>query len=168
MRFSDIECFDVPSYRIHVDWKYMNSVLKDYEDNGNLIYDPDFQRGYVWTKHQQSQYVEYMLRGGIGGREIYFNHPGWQRDYHGDMLLVDGKQRIKAVKNFMTNEVKVFDHYLREYEDKFSRHLCFFYFNVNNLDDYNDVIRWYISMNSGGSMHTNEDIERALKCIKGE
>lgn len=166
MKFSDIEYFDSPSYRIHVDWQWMDKCLEDYEINDNLIYDPDFQRGYVWGKNQQVQYIEYILRGGISGKEVFFNHPGWQHGYEGDMVLVDGKQRILAVRNFLSNKIKVFNHLFQEYTGDMPFRRCCFYFNVNNLKDPNDVIKWYISMNSGGSIHTEDDIQRAKDCLK--
>lgn len=167
MKFSDIVCFNNPSYRINVDWNYMPRLLGRYKTDYHLIYDPDFQRGYVWTETQQIKYIEYILSGGMSGKEIYFNCPGWNdRNNKESMILVDGKQRIEAVRNFMNNKIRIFNHYFTEYTDNMSLFTGGFLFNINDLENYNDVIKWYISMNSGGSIHTNEDIERALKCIK--
>lgn len=165
MKFSEIEYFLAPSYRVTVFWTYLNDILARYEEN-DLIYDPDFQRGYVWTEEQQTQYVEYVFKGGVSGKDIYFNHPFWMDfSVHGSMVLVDGKQRINAVQKFLNNKLKAFNYLFKEFEGRLPDSTCFFNFNVNNLKDQNDVIKWYISMNSGGSVHTEKDIKRARDCI---
>jgi uncharacterized protein with ParB-like and HNH nuclease domain len=60
MKFSEIKHFEHPSYRVNVPWDYLESHLSRYEEYG-LIYNPDFQRGYVWNEQQQIKYVEYIL-----------------------------------------------------------------------------------------------------------
>lgn len=77
------------------------------------------------------------------------------------MVLVDGKQRISTLKSFLNREFKVFaaaSYKDLTWEDKSKLSL---YFNVNNLEEEADVVRWYISMNSGGTVHTKKDIDVA-------
>jgi len=114
-----------PCYMINTSWRYIEENLKQYADrkqiegNEGLDLDPDFQRGHVWTEKKQIAYVEFCLRGGQSSRDIYFNHPNWQGSYKGQMVLVDGKQRLEAVRKFIRNELPVFDgHTLNDFEDK--------------------------------------------------
>ena len=99
------------NYRINVDWPYLEKQLQGWIEEREvapLNIDPEFQRAHVWRPEQQSAYVEYILRGGISGREIYFNCIGWNSDYRGPFVLVDGKQRLEAVRSFLRDEVPVF------------------------------------------------------------
>jgi len=115
-RFRDIEKFPHCGYRVDISWTYLESQIKS--DLGiNLDLNPDFQRGHVWTERQQIEYCEYILRGGTSGRELYFNCPGWGRDWRGPYEIVDGKQRLCAVRRFMGGDIPVFGGYLSDYSD---------------------------------------------------
>lgn len=127
---------------------------------------PDFQRPHVWTESQQIAWIEYILRGGRSGRVLYFNHPGWDGDYVGIMTLVDGKQRIEAIRRFMLDEFKVFGWYRSQYLDNLDTvHDRSVRINVNALKSRADMIRWYIGMNDGGTPHTVDEIEKAKRLL---
>lgn len=40
------------------------------------------------------------------------------------------------------------------------------YLNVNDLKTEKEVLQWYVDMNSGGTPHTNDEIERVKKMIQ--
>lgn len=78
MRFADIPKFTrSSSYSIHVGWSYLVKYLLHQVTYNGLDMYPDFQRPHVWTAEQQSRYVEYVLKGGMSGLDIYTNCPGW-------------------------------------------------------------------------------------------
>lgn len=141
-----------------------NRVERDMEEYG-LNLNPEFQRGHVWTEEQQIRYVEYILRGGESGRDFYFNHQGWFRDWEGKYVCVDGLQRITAILRFLDNEIPVFGHFKDEYEDRIPFNI-FFHWHVNDLTDMKDVLTWYIEMNEGGTPHTKEEIEKVKNMIR--
>ncbi len=93
---------DIPQFTSDGNWRAEYSLanavrtIREWMDDSKLDIDPDFQRLHVWTESQQIAWLEFFFRGGKSGRDIYFNHPGWQRMYEGEFLLVDGKQRIQA------------------------------------------------------------------------
>lgn len=154
----NVELRDVP---------YMINKWQETEDY-NLQLNPDFQRGHVWTETQQIAYVEFLLRGGKAARTIYFNKPSWGgsgtlTDYD-DFVCVDGLQRITAVLRFMNNEIRVFGSYYNEFEDRLPSDIELM-FNVNNLQTKKEVLQWYIDMNTGGTPHTDEEIERVREMI---
>lgn len=64
----------------------------------------------------------------------------------------------------MNNEIKVFGSYYKEFDDKLSFDVDLI-FNINNLKTEKEVLQWYVDMNSGGTPHTNEEIERVEKMI---
>ena len=39
--------------------------------------------------------------------------------------------------------------------------------NVNDLQTKREVLQWYIEMNSGGTPHTEAEIERVKKLMEG-
>lgn len=87
---------------------------------------------------------------------LYFN------EYtSGKVELVDGKQRLSAILEFLDNKVPAFGKMLCEYEDKLSWLQCFVKFAFCNLKTERDVVNWYLSMNSGGTYHTEKDIQTA-------
>lgn len=149
-------------YNVTVGIDSLRWHIERYTSNYELDFDPPFQRGYVWHDWQKKAYVEYLISGGVSGREIYFNAPHWMGDVpEVKMVIVDGKQRISALLDFIDGKFSIFEgaffNDLR-YEDKGQLTLNF---NVNDITDYKDVVRWYISMNTGGSMHTEDDIAKA-------
>lgn len=164
-------------YSIHTSWGFLREQLKHYQDDRHnsglaaLDMNPDFQRGHVWTKEQQIAYVEFKLRGGPGADQIYFNCRGWQGTYEGPFVLVDGLQRITSVLAFLNDEIPAFGHYLSEYEDHVVQVLrglsdYYFVFNVNDLESYDDVLKWYLEMNEGGTPHTKQELDKVRKLLK--
>ncbi|MCP4427239.1 MAG: hypothetical protein GY803_22350 [Chloroflexi bacterium] len=45
--------------------------MQEVDDDMGVDISPDYQRGHVWTREQQTKYVEHILRNGISGRDIY-------------------------------------------------------------------------------------------------
>lgn len=169
-KFRDIPRFtDSGSYRIDVDWDTLEVVVGNYLDRYKLDMNPDFQRGHVWTEAQQICYIEFRLRGGISGCDILFNAPNWQGGGKvGQMVLVDGKQRLQAVRRFMDNEIPVFGSFLNEFTDRPRFQHARFSFHVNDLPTRAEVLQWYVDLNAGGIAHTNEEIDRVRKLLAVE
>jgi len=168
--FNDIpQMTEHPSYRVDCDWEYFINVWIPEQvgetELSPLQLNPDFQRGHVWTEEQQIAFVEFALRGGLTGQHIYFNHPGWQRSYQGDFVLVDGLQRITAVRRFIHNEIPAFGTYCKDFKGRLPRRAQFV-ICVNKLKTRAEVLRWYIEMNDGGVVHSSEEIERVRKLMK--
>lgn len=166
MRFSDIEQFPSSKYVVDVPWTYLEQQLAFFEEAGGLDLCPDFQRGHVWTRSQQVAYLEYFLRGGPSGRDIYLNSPGWSSTRaRCQTVLVDGLQRLTAVRRFLNNHLKVFGCYYKEFSDKLRILTVTFKFHVASLETRADVLRWYIAFNAGGTPHSAEEIARVKKLL---
>jgi hypothetical protein len=164
-KFRDIPQFTPAApYSVHIAWAGLERVLAEYVEQG-LLLDPDFQRAHVWTETQQIRYIEFVLRGGQTGKDIYTNHPGWNRvSAAGDFVLVDGKQRIQAVRRFLANEIPAFDARYSEYTDRMGLSARFTW-HVNDLPTRLDVLRWYVDLNRGGVIHSDEEIARVQAMI---
>lgn len=172
-RFRDIPQFtQTPGYHVDVGWDYLEDWMKDHLEQG-LNIDPDFQRAHVWTEAQQIAFVEYGLRGGLSGKAIYFNHPHWmhfkrKKNAYDDFVLVDGKQRLNAVMRFLHNEIPAFGSYRREYTDKIRLAGPGFSVFINDLKTRAQVLTWYLEMNTGGTVHTDEEIEKVRRMLAEE
>ena len=168
-RFDQIPKF-TPSATWHCDigWAYLEEWLSMQMTQGFTM-EPDFQRAHVWTERQQVRYVEFILRGGSGARDIMCNHPNWQSAGHGPYELVDGKQRLTAVLAFMRGQIRVFGHTFSEYEDKqFLRFHAGLKWHVNELATRREVLQWYLDLNAGGVVHTNEELDRVRTLLAKE
>lgn len=67
----------------------------------SLDLQPNFQRGYVWDNAKASRLIESILLG-IPLPTIYL-----AEEMDGKQVVIDGQQRLTAVKKFMQNEFKL-------------------------------------------------------------
>lgn len=73
------------------------------EKRGSLILAPDFQRKDVWDKKKQSELIESILMG-IPIPLIYLFE-----DENGVRQIIDGKQRVSALKKYLSDEFELTD-----------------------------------------------------------
>lgn len=171
-RFKDIpKMTSFGSYQVDVDWVDLKSWISHLHDKNLFDVDlmPDFQRGHVWTANQQSAYVEYKLRGGVGSNILYFNCNGWMHSFKGPFVIVDGLQRLSAVIDFLDDKVLAFGYLFSQFEDQL--HYCSgqsFKMNVNNLKTRREVLQWYLEMNSGGTPHKSEELSKVVSLLEKE
>jgi len=171
MKCEDIKQFtSCGSYCVNVTMEQLVHTIKEEEEKLGLILNSEVQRGHVWDEEQQIAFIEYFLRGGKSGLDLYFNNPDWGKnygDYH-EFVCVDGLQRITAVRRFMNNEIPAFGIYRKDFEDDWMfthdfRHM--FNIHVNDLKTKEEVLTWYIEMNTGGTPHTKEEIAKVQKIL---
>lgn len=170
MKFSEIEQFiGAGGYQINMPIARIPKWLEDMKNEIGLELNPDFQRGHVWTKAQQSAYIEFLLRGGESGRIIYFNCPSWMgrgdKDY--PLQCVDGLQRLTAVTRFLNNKIKAFGHLLREYDGDIPTRIDLL-FNINSLQTRAEVLKWYLEFNSGGTVHSEAELNKVRSLLLAE
>lgn len=75
-------------------------IVRKY-DRGKVIISPNFQRGFVWSKKQMSQFVESVLLN-FPLPPLYIN-----QDIEGNYIVVDGRQRITTLHQFINDEFKL-------------------------------------------------------------
>lgn len=140
--------------------------------HGIKVIIPDFQRCHVWTREQQTAYIENMLRGFPSGRDVYYNHPTWGTFENAEkypLEIIDGQQRINAVTAFMNNEFPVFgNNYRKDFEGGLDYHTAFFKVHVLRMKTRREVIEWYLSFNAGGTIHSAEELNRVRQLLEQE
>lgn len=151
------------SYSVNVSWEYLQSWVKLQQQARGLDLTPSFHRGHVWSLQQQSAYVEYILSGGVSGRDIYLNCPSWSNPVSGssydDFVCVDGLQRLSAVMSFLNNEITAFCYGISDFTDKLPSH-AEFVVHVNELKTEAEVLQWYVELNASGTPHTVGELSR--------
>lgn len=168
--FRDIPQFTrTANYQVDISWSYLLEALRGYVGKDGLDMDPDFQRAHVWDAERQKRYVEFILRGGDSGKDIYTNCPRWHHGGVKDFVLVDGKQRLEAVTKFLRSELPIFDgHLFKDYTDSLRITQASFKWHVNDLDTRAEVLQWYLDLNSGGVVHTSEELDRVRGLLEQE
>jgi len=166
MNYDQIQPFTQDGYyRVDVSIRDFADSIRRYEKAYGLILNPDFQRGHVWTLDQQSSFVEYILRGGIT-QEIRLNHPGWMNTFKGDFVCVDGLQRITALLGFLENKVPAFGCLYQDFEGIMPT--CSVGIRINSLQTRKEVLQWYVDLNTGGTVHSDSEINRVKDLIEKE
>lgn len=168
-RFKDIPQFTRrASYAVDFPPDYLIKEIDEYVNERGLQLIPEFQRGHVWTEEQQIAYIEFFLRGGITGRDIYLNNPSWHTSVtdgaYNDFVCVDGLQRITAWRRFINNEIPAFGSFYNEFTDRLdiTRTMRL---HINDLKTEREVVQWYLEMNAGGTPHSEEELTRVRNIL---
>lgn len=165
MKFKDIPQFPKAYYSVHVGLDYLRTTLDNWNERltggpGMLELNPEWQRGHVWTKKQKISFIEFMLRGGTTGMEIYFNCSSWMSEFNTKIYCIDGLQRLQAAIDFVENKIPVFGTLYKDFEDRLRMTDSRFVFNMLNLKKKRDLLNLYIMFNSGGTPHNAKEIAR--------
>lgn len=186
IRYSTTGSFDVGFEDIERTVENLNNLLP-------LDLNPEFQRGHVWTHEQSVAYIEALFMNKLSkqAKIISFNRTGYSKqinenssDYDerltNKMLCIDGLQRLTALLNFIRNpEFCVFPEtekelgYKLNYETmKQHRALWdldyYIRFEFYEFDTYAELLKFYLDFNSGGTVHSDEEIQRISEMYKAE
>lgn len=153
----------------------VEGALSRYERDYGLNLLPDFQRGHVWNQAQQQHYIENIMRGVIpqGTLLIQFNAPHWDDDaYEGDlpreMQIIDGLQRLTAIRKFLAGEVRPFGLGLEDLEGSkyaINRSMWHVRFAFHTFGNKAELISHYLALNAGGTPHSASEIERVRNLL---
>ncbi len=105
--------YDPHKIKIRSDRWSISHIFELIDEWNQVELSPDFQRGYVWDRKRQSQFIEsLMLRTPVPA--FYLSET-----QDGKYQVVDGLQRLTTIRNFMRNEFKLrYLEYLLEQEGK--------------------------------------------------
>jgi len=162
-------------YHINTSVDYLPEQIRQWttEDVFTVEIEPDFQRSHVWTEEQQIRFMEFLVRNpnDSKAKSLFFNCRNWRIDYeeeNGNVIyLVDGLQRLTAIKRFLNNEIPIYGYYYKEFDSNlFIRRIYLdIYFNTLNRKE---MLQWYIDLNSGGTVHTADEINKVQNLLEKE
>lgn len=167
MKASDIKKLtDWGNYSVDTLLIYLDRTIREWQEEVGLELCPNFQRGHVWTQEQQVKFVEYILRGGKTSPLLFNDKNGFQKGIPEDFVCVDGLQRLTALLLFLNDELLVFGHKRSQIEgiDRRLRELALTV-RVNGLKTDAQVLEWYLELNSGGTPHTEEELDRVRNLL---
>lgn len=148
--------------------------LIEYNKRYGIDINPDFQRPLVWSENHKIKFMEFLLKGG-NVLPIMWNSPGYggltpskDCDLGDEILLVDGKQRLNCIIDFMNNKVPVFGGYFKDDIEGIDPHLrrTNVLFRVNRLSTKRELLKWYLELNEGQIAHTQEELDRIKTMAK--
>lgn len=176
LRFAEVPRLSpAGSYEVTTHFGQLEKTIAGYTADYGLQLNPDFQRGHVWSEAQQVAYVEFLARGGRSARVLYFNCPSFAGGDVEDrpMVLMDGLQRLTALRRFGANEIAIFGQRYQEWSATDRRRFAIasefsLRFNVNELQTRAAVLRWYLDANTGGVVHAGTEIERVRGLLAAE
>ena len=68
---------------------------------------------------------------------------------------------------FINNEIPAFGCYYKDFEDRLPMEIDVLV-NINELQTREEVLKWYIEMNEGGTPHTEEEINRVKAMLNSK
>jgi hypothetical protein len=160
------------SYFAHTLRRWIDGDPKD-QVNLRLDIDPDYQRGHIWTEAQSAAFVGHKLEG---GECPTITIQRWDTNPVDE--VVDGKQRILAVLGFVEGRVPALlsdgnAYFLREWGSEDQRLLprsfeLMLRGRIVKCATRADVLRLYLRLNRGGSIHSDEEIARVRALLSRE
>lgn len=171
------------NYRVNVAIGRLEAWLAERDDEarkmgGTFAMEPDFQRGHVWDDARKVAFIESWLRG-TAPVLFRFNNPSIQSmadatgDLHPyDFVCIDGLQRITTLIEFTHDAFAVFDGSVKASTlrgttfDPF-RPTMLAEIEIFDFSWREDLLGYYIGLNSGGVVHAADEIAR-VKTLRDE
>ena len=141
------------------DMRYLSELVKDPEFPWDL--DPDYQRGHVWTLRQRELFLGHVIEN--GQTPLVWVEEGAHG--LGPYRVIDGKQRIMSFLMFIEGTVaaELSDGRKISYRDfdEIDRRFCpSIRVALVHFGTRAEELRFYLKLNRGGSVHTDEEIDR--------
>jgi hypothetical protein len=162
-----IHGFPNAAYEVTVSWERIEAQLQFFGAYG-LDINPDFQREHVWTPAQQTAFIEYILLGGELSKVLVFAADNWHTGTTTQMVLLDGKQRLEAVRAFLRGEVYAFRRTFQQLGGRLRTTKHNFQWRVVEVKTRADMLKLYLSLNQGGTPHRPEELQRVQALLAAE
>jgi len=106
-------------------------------------------------------------RGEVG-KNLTFNAVGWGTNIEiGPYEIVDGKQRLEAVRAWLRDEFKAHGYYRSEFTDRMRLHMGFKW-RICSLETRAEILQLYLNINAGGTPHTQAELGRVREMLAHE
>ena len=129
-------------------------------DRGEIIPDPEWQRGYIWKSKDEELLIDSILRG-IPIPKFYLTQDFDSRKKTNVHNVIDGQQRLKAIYRFLTNKspVKIDnkEYYFKDLDRGKVEKITSYELHGHTLTDYTlaDVTLLFERLNRTGILLTN-------------
>lgn len=152
------------TYRVDTGLRRLKDTLEHYDINLN----PEYQRDHVWTEEQESKFVGALLENHDAIPPFWFNWTNKRLSAE----VVDGKQRLKACLRWLGNEFaavcpcgeEVWHKELCEIDLRGISTTVTMSWKFVELDEI-EVMKFYLRLNSGGTIHSQHELDRVRNLI---
>jgi hypothetical protein len=151
------------TYRVDIAIAAIPRFIEQY----GIDMDPDYQRGYVWTLRQKQKFVGAVLQNNQSIPIFWFNTLSLR---HAE--VVDGKQRLSAILDWLNGKYAAIcpcgeQFMFADHDDIGGRNLDMMttlkmhFVQLPRVD----VLRFYLALNSGGTVHKAKDLDRVRSLL---
>lgn len=144
----------------------MQLIMLGYEYGDQYIV-PEYQRELVWTLEQKENLIKSILYGNPIGdflfkKEFAKDEKGRINTLNISWSIIDGQQRINAIREFFTNKFEVDGKCFKDLKYWDARTFLDVDVSVISVQDITieEEIEIYLNRNCGGTNHTKEEIEK--------
>lgn len=132
-----------------------------YKEDNYII--PKYQRELVWNIENKQNLIQSIMLGSPIGEFIFVKEV---IDCHINWTIVDGQQRINALREFVSSKYRDSDG--RYYKDYSYREMTYFAelfsnFSAMYIQDLSESeqVEIYLAKNTGGVIHSKEELQKA-------
>ena len=151
---------------VHFNTMTIQSLITDVFFFG-VDFNPDYQRGNVWDINDKINLIDSIFNNNEIGR-FCLN----RREYNKDKLyeIIDGKQRLTTIIEFITNKFKYKNRYWYELHSRDKDKFCGLRIQIAELQesDRKTIYRYFLKMNVSGRQQDPEHIEYVRELLKKE
>lgn len=132
---------------------------------------PEYQRDLVWSLENKQNLIFAIMNGSPIGEFIFSRYTvDTPKDFHHEWSVIDGQQRINALREFVQNQFRDKDG--RYYSEYSYREMVYLFEDFDNFSavyiqdlSERDAVEIYISKNIGGVAHTEDELARAYQYL---
>lgn len=145
------------------DWELHVSDLKGKMDRGELIPDPDWQRGYIWKLRDEQLLIDSVLRR-MPIPKFYLTEEYNPKKGASVHYVVDGQQRLKAIHRFLDNKLTVDwsgeQRFFKDLDSETQQSITTYKLNGHYMRDYTqaDINFLFQRLNRTGIKLTNMEV----------
>lgn len=144
-------------------WELYVSDVKGKMERGELIPDPDWQRGYIWGLKDEQLLIDSILRQ-LPIPKFYLTEEYDVKKGASIHYVVDGQQRLKAIHRFLANkfpiEIDGKEYYFKDLDSETQKKITTYKLNGHYMTNYTqaDVNFLFQRLNRTGIKLTNMEV----------
>jgi len=141
-------------------WEVSISDLLGKMLRGELKPDPEWQRGYIWNLKDEQLLIDSIIKG-LPIPKFYLTEEYIVKKGKSIHFAVDGQQRLKAIRNFLTNKFSIKidgeNYFFKDLDNKTQKKITTYKLTGHCMTDYKqaDINFLFQRLNSTGVKLTN-------------
>lgn len=144
-------------------WELYVSDIKGKISRGELIPDPEWQRGYIWKVKDEQLLIDSILTG-LPIPKFYLTEEYDTKKGASIHYAVDGQQRLKAIYRFLNNNLSIKigekEYYFKDLDAETQKKITTYKLNGHYMTDYTqaDINFLFQRLNRTGIKLTNMEV----------